>query len=362
VVLEMNISELTLHPVGTRRETGSVTPHIIVEIVADDGTTGLGEMSDLGHSPVMPDADHLEWVLRKALTGVDLHDPAKLDAVVDRLPSPLGSGIDIAVHDLRGKALGVPVHDLYGGAYRRQYKICYPIFRQRDVSEVPANVARVGRILKLGFDLIRVYVGGNLDADERFLKALKDTYGDEVKVKSLDFSRVLDWKSAIKAIERLGCVDPLLVESPCPDLDGKAKVRAAVPFPISEHCTSEAQATAFAQAQAVDILNIAVCARGIRRARNLFATAEALGLKTLIGTTQELSIGTAAQAHLAASVANLEFPGDAAGAQLYVDDVVSDRVHYRAGHLVVPGGPGLGMELDREKLEALTDRRWGFLR
>ena len=133
-------------------------------------------------------------------------------------------------------------------------------------------------------------------------------------------------------------------------------------FPISEHCSSEEQAIAFAQGQAVDILNIAVNARGIRRARNLFATAEALGLKTLIGTTQELSIGTSAQAHLGASVANLEYPGDAAGAQLYIDDVVVNRAQYENGHLLVPKGPGLGMELDEEKLEALCDRNWAFLR
>ncbi|MCZ6634205.1 MAG: muconate cycloisomerase [bacterium] len=358
----MKITDVTLYPVGTRRETLSVSPHIIVTLATDEGVTGIGEMSDLGHSPAMPNVDHLEYVLRQRLVGVDPFDPGRIDPVVDGLAAPLGSGIDTAIHDLRGKVLGVPVHDLYGGAYRDRYKICYPIFRQRDTSELDKNIERVGKVLKLGFDLIRVYVGGNLDADEAFLKTLRETYGDAVKVKSLDFSRVLDWKSAIKAIERLGWIEPMLVESPCPDIEGKARVRAAVDFPISEHCSSEEQAIAFAQGQAVDILNIAVCARGIRRARNLFATAEALGLKTLIGTTQELSIGTSAQAHLGASVANLEYPGDAAGAQLYIDDVVVNRAQYENGHLLVPKGPGLGMELDEEKLEALCDRNWAFLR
>ena len=358
----MKITDLKLYPVGTRRQTGSVSPHIIVQLFTDEGPIGLGEMSDLGHNPALPDADYLEGRLKQALVGVDPFDPGRIDPIVDQFNSPVGAGIDTAVHDLRGKILGIPVHDLYGGAYRDRYKICYPIFRQRDISEVEPNIERVGKILKLGFDLIRVYVGGNLDADERFLRTLKETYGDAVRVKSLDFSCVLDWKSAIKAIERLGWIDPMLVESPCPDIEGKAKVRAAVDFPISEHCTSETEAIAFAQAQAVDILNIAVCARGIRRARNLFATAEALGLKTLIGTTQELSIGTSAQAHLGASVANLDFPGDAAGAQLYLDDVVVERAKYDAGHLLVPEGPGLGMELSSEKLEELTDRSWERLK
>jgi muconate cycloisomerase len=358
----VRITDLKLYPVGTRRATGSVSPHIIVRLGTDEGITGIGEMSDLGHSPVVPDVDHLEGALRKALFGADPFDPARIDPVVGRFPSPLGAGVDTAIHDLRGKALGVPVHDLYGGAYRKRYKICYPIFRHRDASEVAKNVERVGEVLRLGFDLIRVYVGGNLDADERFLRTLRETHGDAVKVKSLDFSCTLDWKSAIRAIRRLGWVEPMLVESPCPDVEGKARVRASVDFPISEHCGSEAQAIAFARMQAVDILNIAVCHQGIRRARDLFAAAESLGLKTLIGTTQELSIGTSAQAHLGASVANLDYPGDAAGAQLYIDDVVVQRVKYEAGHLMVPEGPGLGMALDEAKLEALTDRKWGFLK
>ena len=207
-----------------------------------------------------------------------------------------------------------------------------------------------------------MYVGGDGDVDERFFRKLRDTHGDSVRIKSLDFSNRLSWKDCVAAIHRLEWVDPILVESPAKDIPGKAKVRERVRFPISEHCTSETEAIAFAQGQAVDILNIAVVARGIRRARNLFATSEALGLTNLIGTTQELSIGTAAQAHLGASVPNLEYPGDAAGAQLYLDDVVVNRVRYENGFLVVPKGPGLGMELNDEYLSALTDRSWGFLR
>ena len=358
----MKITKLQLYPVGTRRETLSISPHIIVTLTTDEGTVGIGEMSDLGHNPVFPDVGQLEYWLNEQIAGADPFDPQRIDPIVDALQDPLGAGIDTAVHDLRGKILGVPVHDLYGGAYRDRYKICYPIFRQFDESEIDPNVDRVTRMLALGFDLFRVYVGGDVDVDERFFHKLRDTHGDNVRIKSLDFSNRLTWQECVAAVQRLEWVDPILVESPAMDIPGKAKVRERVRFPISEHCTSEAEAITFAQGQAVDILNIAVVARGIRRARNLFATSEALGLKNLIGTTQELSIGTAAQAHLGASVSNLEYPGDAAGAQLYLDDVVVDRVRYENGYLIVPEGPGLGMELSEENLSALTDRSWGFLR
>ena len=355
----MKITEVKLYPVGTRRETLSVSPHIIITLATDGGHLGIGEMSDLGHNPVRPDVDQFEHMLSNQLSGVDPFDPGSIDPLVD-LESPLGAGIDVAIHDLRAKILGVPVHDLYGGAYRDRYKICYPIFRQHDESQIDPNIDRVTRMLELGFDLFRVYVGGNVDVDERFFRKLRDVHDDKVRIKSLDFSKTLNWKECAAAVDRLDWVNPMLVESPAPDIAGKAKVRERVRFPISEHCTSDAEAIAFAEGNAVDILNIAVCNTGIRRGRNLFATAEALGLKTLIGTTQELSIGTAAQAHLGASVPNLEFPGDAAGAQLYLDDVVVDRARYENGYLVVPKGPGLGMELSQENLSKLTDRTWEF--
>lgn len=358
----MKITELDLYAVGTRRENGTLTPHVVVKLTADDGTVGIGEMSDLGHNPVMPDVTLMQERLRKDLVGTDPFDPPAIDPVVDRYQAPLGSGIDIAVHDLRARSLGVPVHDLYGGAYRDRYKICYPIFRQFDESEIDPNLDRVRRMLALGFDLFRVYVGGNLDVDDRFLHKLRDEFGDTVKIKSLDFSRRLDWKTCVAAIERLGWIDPILVESPAPDIAGKRKVRERVRFPISEHCGNEAQAIAFAEGEAVDILNITTCHQGIRRSRHLFTIAESCGLATLIGTTQELSIGTSAQAHLGASVPNLEFPGDAAGAQLYLDDVVKDRVQYENGYLMVPKGPGLGMALDPNQLEKLGDNGWSFLR
>ena len=358
----MKITELKLYPIGTRRETLAVTPHIIVTLTTDEGPLGVGEMSDLGHNPVLPDVDQLEYWLNKQIVGVDPFDPERIDPIVDALEAPLGAGIDTAIHDLRGKILDVPIYDLYGGAYRDRYKICYPIFRQFDVSEIDPNIDRVTRMLALGFDLFRVYVGGDVDVDERFFHKLRDTHGDKVKIKSLDFSCCTTWKECVAAVNRLEWVDPILVESPAPDIPGKARVRERIRFPISEHCSSEAQAIAFAEGQGVDILNIAVNGRGIRRARNLFATSEALGLKNLIGTTQELSIGTSAQAHLGASVPNLEYPGDAAGAQLYLDDVVVDRVRYENGYLIVPKGPGLGMELSAENLSKLTDRTWGFLK
>ena len=104
----MKIIDLKLYPIGSRLLSGSVSPHIIVKLITDEGPIGLGEMSRPFVSAIVPDVDYLEGALKKALLGADPFEPARIDPVVDRFPTPLGAGIDMAIHDLGGKSWAFP--------------------------------------------------------------------------------------------------------------------------------------------------------------------------------------------------------------------------------------------------------------
>ena len=78
------------------------------------------------------------------------------------------------------------------------------------------------------------------------------------------------------------------------------------------------------------------------------------GIKCLIGTDQESTLGIAGQLHVGASVPNLDLPCDPMGPMLYLDSPAKERIHAESSYLTVPTGPGLGVELDEEKLRALT--------
>jgi muconate cycloisomerase len=357
----MKINRVELIPVHTPRETGLVTQHVIVRLYTDTDIVGLGEMSDLNHAPhYMPRLDDLKDTLERILVGRDPRQLVNLqEALMRAYPqggkaSLVRCAVDIALHDLLGKAWGVPVYDLLGGKVRDRLRVCYPIFRHRSKAEVAENIRRVGDRLAQGHDMIRLYVGGDLDADELFLRTLREKHGDQVVLKSIDMSRLLRPKTAIQAIERLKPYGYILAESPCPTLGGLAEVRARVDVPISEHVRSLEWAFQAAKARAVDIFNVSLSSMGgIYQASKVFAVAEAAGIGCLIGTTQELSIGTAAQAHLGAAMANLTHPCDPTGPLLYQQDVVRERVRYEGGHLVVPDGVGLGVEVDEEVLAEL---------
>lgn len=372
----MKISRVQLFPVATPRQTGIANQHVIVKIEAGDSHIGWGEMSDLSHVPMYQfDIGELERMLNELLRGRDGRNIAQIEDDLIRFFPDEGhmysrsglvrQGIDLALHDLNARAEGVPVYHLLGGKLRDRMRVCYPIFRMRAVEEVSGNLERVEEKLAQGFDLIRVYVGANREADEAFLGQFTDRFAGRVQIKSLDFSNLLDWRRAIMALDRYQeLCDFMLVESAAPrnDIEGLSQFRRRSKRPISEHVLHLHHGWQLLAAGAVDILNVSpYLLGGLRASLRLIALAEAARASVLIGTTQELSLGTAAVAHLAAAARVLDYPGDNTGPQLYTADVVKAPVVYERSHLIVPDGPGLGLEVDEAKLAQMTaGAEWTF--
>lgn len=372
----MQIARVQLFPVAIPRHTGIANQHVIVKLETDDHRVGWGEMSDLSHVPMYQfDIAELEKMLNQLLAG---RDPRNLAAIEDDMikffpdeghmysrSGLVRQGVDLVLHDLLGRYYGVPAYELLGGQLRDRMRVCYPIFRMRSVQEVPGNLARVETMLARGFDLIRVYVGANQDADELFLGQFTDRFKGRVEIKSLDFSNLLDWRRSAMAVERFNDLcDYMLVESAAPrnDIEGLAQFRRRSKRPISEHVLHIHHGWQLLSNGAVDILNVSpYLLGGLRACQRMIALAEAARCSVLIGTTQELNLGTAAVAHLASAARVLDYPGDNTGPILYTDDVVETPLSYEQSHLVTPTGVGLGLEVDEAKLAELTaDAAWTF--
>lgn len=367
----MKITDVRLDVVRIPRHTGFVCHHALVRIETDEGVTGVGEMSDFSHLPKYSlDADDLRRTLKAHLAGRNPFDLVALNREMGELfPETMyyyekgtfvRCGVDIALHDLVGKALGVNVSRLLGGRLRDRIKVCYPIFRHRSMEEVAANVDIVRRRFAEGFDVFRLYAGQHPDADEAFLDAVRSEFGSKVTIKSLDFSHLLDWKTALRLTRRLLPYGIQLVESPAirNDSEGLNHFRMAVDVPVSEHVWSFKQLHDMIRHDSVDLFNIAlVFIGGFAAARKAAAAAEIAGKGVLIGTTQELGFGTAAQAIFGAGLANLNAISDPTGPALYVDDVTAEPVRYVDGYLLVPdeSKPGIGVEIAWDKVEKLSD-------
>lgn len=363
----MKITNVQLTAIGMPRLTGFVNKHVIVQLFTDDGIEGIGEMSDFSHLPKYAvDIVDLERTLKQILVGKNPFDIAPINTELnENFPeamyyyekgSFIRNGVDTALYDLCAKALGVSVSDLLGGRQREKIKVCFPIFRHRFMDEVEANLELVKKQYEKGFDVFRLYVGKNVDADEAFLAGVYNEFGGKVKVKSLDFSHLLDWKEALRITRRLAKYPIDLVESPAlrNDFAGLHHFRMRCELPVSEHVWSLRQQSEMIKHDSVDIFNIApVFIGGITQARKAADAAAVAEKSVLIGTTQELSIGTTAMAYFGSTLDHLNYISDPTGPELYVGDVVKNKVYYENGYLHLPerSTVGLGMELDWEKVE-----------
>jgi galactarate dehydratase (D-threo-forming) len=373
----MKITDLKLTVVGVPRQTGFINKHVIVELMTDEGLVGVGEMSDFSHLPQYSiDVNDLTTVLKSFLVGKSPFNLTTINKdLSDNFPEALyyyekgnfiRNGIDAALYDLCSKYLRLPAVDFMGGKYKEKIKVCYPIFRHRYMEEVEENINIVRERLKEGFDTFRLYVGKNVDADEAFLDRVRQEFGSAVVIKSLDFSHLLDWKDSLRVLNRLKQYDVQMIESPAyrNDFEGLHYFRMRTEYPVSEHVWGFRQLSEMIKYDSVDIFNISpIFIGGITNARKAAAAAEVAGKGCLLGTTQELSIGTAAMAHFGCSLVNLNYISDPTGPKLYVDDIVKNPVQYENGYLMLPdnGIDGFGMELDWERINKLQveDLSWG---
>jgi galactarate dehydratase (D-threo-forming) len=362
------ITKVSLYPIRTPRISGDASQHVLIRLDTDSGIVGVGEYADITDLPLtMPDLEDLQKSLSNVLCGQNAMEVARLDHLLGLLLTGRGdtgiytgslrAGFEMALHDIAGKALGVPVYVLFGGPVRTKIKVCIPIFRNLNEKHVERNLALVERFLGEGFDNFRLYIGGVPDFDEVFLSALRNQVGDRITMQAFDLSNHVHPTDSVRLIQRMRkYYEPQYVESIAPfhNIEGMAEARAKLDIPVSEHVGDARHALAMWKARAIDIINVANSAHGgMRESLKVFAVAETLGLRTILSTTQETSLGTAAEAHVGAAVINIHYPSVAIGPKLYTEDPAINLIRYESGYMLVPEGPGLGVDIDWDKVKAL---------
>jgi L-alanine-DL-glutamate epimerase-like enolase superfamily enzyme len=318
---------------GTRQSASG----IVVQISTDEGLVGIGECP----GPTLPT---IRTIVETELTQFLLdQDPLRVDWLVhrmeefsrnwSRIAAYAISGIEIALLDLKGKALGVGVADLLGGVCREEIPVVGYLF----IDEPEVNAARATAFVEAGYPELKLKVGRDFGQDHDTLAAIRD---------------------AVRWIRGLEKFELQYVEQPVPDLDveGLAQVRRSVAVPIAadEGCTDLRSALDLIRADACDVLVVYPSeAGGLGHARQIAALADTAGKWCVIGSWAELGVATAANVHLAASSESFPFAIDT-HYPLQLDDVLVERLAVERGTVDVPSGPGLGVQLDPEALDRLS--------
>jgi L-alanine-DL-glutamate epimerase-like enolase superfamily enzyme len=339
---------------GGIRESAS---GLIVELHTDEGIVGLGEAP----GPTLP---AIQAVIDKELSQFLLdQDPLRTEWLVHRLEEYSRNwagvaayaiaGIELALLDLKGKALGVPVVELLGGYSRESVPVIGYLF----IDEPEANAQKAADFVAAGHTELKLKVGRNLRQDYDSLAAIRDRVGYDVKVR-IDANMNWSVPAAIKWIKALEQFDLQFVEQPVPDFDiaGLAQVRRSVSVPIAadEACTSLRSALDLLKADACDVLVVYPSeAGGLTRAMQIGAVAAAAGKWCAIGSWAELGVATTANAHLAAASTSFPFANDT-HYPLQLNDVLVDAVEIEDGRITVSHEPGLGVVLDAVSMATLA--------
>ncbi|HHZ90636.1 TPA: hypothetical protein EYN65_08935 [Candidatus Poribacteria bacterium] len=354
----MKITRVEAFQIETPRYYGKISGHVIVKIYVENGLVGLGEASDSRAANL----SSLTKRYNQLLVGCDATRIVEINEMLRQenfgstiSNAHLVSAIDLALYDLNGKAQGVPAYMLLGGKVRDRIYCCYPIFGWQVQENFEQSASYLQRLVNLGHHLFRYYVSGNKELDDLFLTEMKSRYGEQIQLKQLDFSgRFTDWETALSYADDIRHHAPYHFEQPSRDLQVCVEFTKRVDYPVSLHIGSLPYGYQVIQQGACTIFNVACVASGPTYVRRLFALAEAAGLECLIGTDQESTLGTSAQVHVGVSMPNLNLPCDPMGPVLYTTSPAKKRIRAEGSYLYPPEGPGLGIELDEDKMKQMT--------
>lgn len=332
-------------PFVTAVRSTSTVDTVVVTVADDDGHHGRGEGPQTwritGESLAGVTAC-VEGPLRQVLIG---RDPDDLNAILDAVDTAVvgnnvaKAAVDVALHDLAARRLGVPLPRLLGGG---------ALSVATDVTlaagDVGQLVAAAEKRLAEGFDTLKVKVGADPAGDVERLSAIRGAVGPEVGIR-VDANQGWTAKQAVRIITDLEDrgLDIELVEQPTParDLAGLAFVTARVDTVI---LADEAVATLtdlhrLIETGAADAVNVKLTkCGGLRAGRTMLETARQFGIGTTVGTMMEGPIGVAAAASLAAACGTTAMPDLDAAWWLAATD---PGLHYRDGTIRLGDGPGL---------------------
>lgn len=349
-----------VHEVEWSAGTRPGTTRLVVEVHTDGGIVGLGETICLLEfvEPVLArtiiplaigeDASRIERILKKIEGAGYYHHKRAMVAAV--------AALEMALWDIAGKRAGLPLHDLWGGACRDTV----PIVGYLQSGSPSLLASEAERLSALGFGSFKVKIGMGAESDIENVRVVRETLGPQARIRA-DVNGAWTLGTAKRQLRKLERFDLEYLEQPLPleDLAGHAYLRklCSVPIALDESAFTLQDVMAIVRAEAADVILLDPHeAGGLWPARKAAALAEAAGIPITLHSGGELGISTAANLHLARSLANLHYAIDAQYPN-QAGDIVRHPFSYEGGTMRTPEGPGLGVELDRAALAAsATDR------
>lgn len=380
----MKITKIEVHLVvlPTRREhnwaskmASPIGHHVIVELLTDEGVVGWGEapagatwggsqMRYYGETPQTVCHVVCDY-LAPAIEGCDPLEIAVIHSRMDRVIKghPYAkAAVDMACYDAAGRGLGVSVSALLGGRVRAGIEVAHSL----GIMDLDACYAEAEQAVAEGARTIKCKTGLDPERDVTIVRELRRLLGDDIKIRVDGNEAYASVHEAVDVTLRQEEYGLLLCEQPVAGAVGLSRVAARVSSPVM----ADESAWTVDDILELDSLDAAACFScyvtkpgGFYRARQQAEVAQRLGMYCDIGGSIETGIGNAANLQLGTalaiatlpSVCPVSQPEGSAGPKIagvyYLDDLLTEPFCFSDGMVMAPQGPGLGIEVDRKKLE-----------
>ena len=335
---------------------------MLVTVYCSDGSVGTGEgttIAGMAYGPESPESMKLaiDAYLGPAMIGKDASRVQALMVHLSKLVKVnhfAKSAVETALLDAHGRRLGVPVSELLGGRCRDRLPVAWTLAS----GSTEKDIAEAEKMLELRrHKTFKLKIGArdpkvDIEHVARIKKALADRGAVRVDVNMAWSETQAAW--AIPALAEAGCE---LVEQPVNSAAALKRLMRRFPVALMADEVLQGPQSAFdiAKNDGADVFAIKIeQSGGLFAAQRVAAIADAAGIELYGGTMLEGAVGTIASAHLFASIPNLQWGTELFGPLLITEEILVKPLDYSDFELTVPDGPGLGIELDKDRIKRFT--------
>ena len=328
--------------------------HVLVEVFADDGSVGLGEAvprpSVYGET-----LDGIraacEQLLAPPLLGMAATDTERAWAAWERVVGnqTAKAALDVALHDLVARRARLPLWRLLGGWSDGSI----PLTMALGIGSAAMVAEHARQAVDAGYGTLKFKVGMDVAADLASVAAVREAVGPGVTV-YVDANNGYSRRDAIRAARGFERQDVALIEEPVAarDTEGRARLAHAtdIPLLLDESTNDLADVPREIAAGTAGVISVRAARTGFSLTRHLVGLATANHVPLLVGSHRELGVGIAANAHIAAGFRVMAWPAELGSHVFLEDGLLREPLRIEGGRLHLPGGPGLAVELDPERV------------
>jgi L-alanine-DL-glutamate epimerase-like enolase superfamily enzyme len=336
--------------------------HALVLVSMDEGITGIGEAIPRPtiYGETLPSIIHIiNKHLGPQIIGMDPFDIEKIWLKLKHIKVNYcaKAGLDVALHDLIGKFLNVPLYKLFGGSNK-----FIPLTHRVATSTLENMANECKQFTKNGFKSFKIKIGVDIKKDIDLVRTIREAIGPDFDLYA-DANGNYNYETAVKILPKMEDYNLKFIEEPLPSWNkrGRLKLSHKIDIPILADDSAFTPEDVFEEILmgAIGAISVKIPRTGFYLSRKIIHLAEQADLPVVVGTQAETALGAAASLQVALSYRQVCIPSEITAHLNVVDKIINEDILMKNGCLYPNNNPGIGVTIDEDKLEFYRIKEFG---